>query len=213
MLKRFSAIVLAGGAAAALTIGLGTTSSFATTAAKTWTVTPGGTITGKATNVKLTDTASNTVLTCKTSGAGGTAKSGSGQKGTDLVPITSSTFTTCSGPLSLTFTVTTSASTSNPWELSATTYASGVTHGTLTNIKATLSGTGCSATVGGTTATATGSVKGTYTNSTGKLKILPTGGTLHIWNVSGCFGLLTNGDASSFVGTYTITPKQTITSP
>ena len=65
----------------------------------------------------------------------------------------------------------------------------------------------------GTTATTKGKVKVTYTNSTGKLKVLPTGGNLHVCNVSGCAGLINSGDATQFSGTYTVTPKQTITSP
>jgi hypothetical protein len=56
-------------------------------------------------------------------------------------------------------------------------------------------------------------VKVTYTNSTHKLKVLASGGTLHVWNVSGCAGLINSGDATTFVGTYLVSPAQTITSP
>jgi hypothetical protein len=52
-----------------------------------------------------------------------------------------------------------------------------------------------------------------YTNSTGKLKVLTTGGNLHIYKVVGCAGLIASGDALTFSGTYTASPKQTITSP
>ena len=69
-------------------------------------------------------------------------------------------------------------------------------------------------TVGGTTAGSKGKVKVTYTNSSGKLKVLTTGGNLHVFNVSsGCGGLINTGDPTVFSGTYTISPKQTITSP
>jgi hypothetical protein len=194
-------------AAAVLTIGLGTTQALAAT----WTVSPGGKITGKAGTTTLKDTTSGNSLTCKSSKAGGTAKSGSGLSGTDLASITTSTFSNCTGPLSLVFTVKTS---DLPWALNAISYKSGVTKGTLTGIHATLTGSDCSATVDGTSATAdNGQVDGTYTNKTHKLKILTTGGNLHVYNVSGCLGLLNNGDTTTFSGSYTITPAQTISSP
>jgi hypothetical protein len=52
-------------------------------------------------------------------------------------------------------------------------------------------------------------------NSNGKLK-LPGTGTMQITNVTGCSGLFNNGptpDSASLSGAYTVTPKQTITSP
>jgi hypothetical protein len=88
-----------------------------------------------------------------------------------------------------------------------------VTTGTITGLEATVSGTGCSATIAGTSATTTGTVRATYTNSTGVLKVLPTGGTLHAYNVSGCFGLINNGDPISMSASYKVAPKQTMTSP
>ena len=58
-----------------------------------------------------------------------------------------------------------------------------------------------------------GKVKVTYKNSTGKLSVLATGGNLHVFNVSGCAGLINSGDATQFTGVYTVTPKQKITAP
>jgi hypothetical protein len=46
-----------------------------------------------------------------------------------------------------------------------------------------------------------------------QLTVLATGGNLHIYNVSGCFGLINSGDTATFGGSYQITPKQVITSP
>ena len=87
-----------------------------------------------------------------------------------------------------------------------------MTQGSITGITASLSGSGCTATVAGTTASTTGKTTGTYTNSTHVLKV--SGGNLHVWNVSaGCLGLINSGDASTFTGSYKITPAQTITSP
>jgi hypothetical protein len=208
MHKRISALVLSG-AAVALTLGLSVTSASATTA-KTWTVTPGGNITGTSGTTTLKDTTTGNSLTCKSSSTSATLKSGSGLSGTGLGSVTALSFKTCTGPLSLTFTV----SVGNlPYVLSATKYKSGVTTGTISGIHATLSGSDCSAVVdGATSGTAdNGKVTVTYTNSTGKLKVLTTGGTLHIYDVSGCLGLLNNGDVSTFSGSYTVKPKQTIT--
>jgi hypothetical protein len=53
----------------------------------------------------------------------------------------------------------------------------------------------------------TGTVNVTYDNNTDKLAV--KGGTLHIWNVAGCFGLINSGDAASYAATL----SQTITSP
>jgi hypothetical protein len=40
--------------------------------------------------------------------------------------------------------------------------------------------------------------------------VSPTGGTLHIYNVSGCASLIASGDPTQFSGSYTVSPKQTI---
>lgn len=205
MRKRLATLLGAGGAAA-LMVGLMAPAAIAAT----WTVTPGGTVTGTAGTTTLKDTSTNTVLTCKSSSTTTTLKKGSGLAGAGIGSITALSFASCTGPLGITFTVT---SNKLPWHLNAVSYASGVTHGTITGINATLSGPSCSALVAGTTATTTGTVKATYSNTTHKLTVSPTGGTLHIWNVSGCFNLIHSGDASTFTGAYAISPAQTITSP
>jgi hypothetical protein len=208
MRKHLTAVLLSSGAAA-LALGLGTATAMATTTA-TWTLTPGGAVNGAAGVTKLLDTTTHQTLQCKSSATKATLKTGSGQVN-PLGNITSVTFSNCTGPGGLQFTVATSASTTKPWHLTGTTYASGVTHGKITGITASLSGVGCSATVAGLTATTPGTTTGTYTNSTGILKV--SGGNLHVWNVSGCLGLINTGDGTTFTGNYTITPKQTITSP
>jgi len=200
---------LVASAAVAVTVTLGATSSVATTA-KTWTVKPGGSITGQASHPALKDTATGTVVTCQAMTTAGTAKSGTGLTN-PLGKVTSVTFTNCTGPGSIALTVTASASKTTPWKLDGVTYGSGVTQGKLTGVTGRVSGTGCSATVSGTTSTTPGTVKGTYTNSTHVLKA--SGGNLHIWNVSGCFGLANDGDPTILKGNVTITPGLTITSP
>jgi hypothetical protein len=209
ILKRTYGILFAGAATAAV-IGVSAAPAFAAT---TWTVSPGGAITGKSGTTTLKDTTTGNSQTCESSSTSGTLKSGSGLSGTDLGSITALSFKTCTGPLGVTFTYT---SNDLPWHLNAVSYDSstGVTTGTITGIDLTLSGPSCSADVDGTSADShTGKVNTTYTNSTGKLKVLTTGGNLHFYDVIGCgfTGGINNGDTFTFNPTYTVTPKQTIT--
>lgn len=201
--------IAVGSAAAALALGISTTAAMATTA-KTWTIKPGGKVTGTSSNTILKDTKTGTTLKCTSSKTTATLKKGKGQTN-PLGKISSVTFSGCTGPGGIPITAKTSASKAHPWNLNGTSYSGGVTHGSITGIKATISGTGCSASVAGTKASANGMVTGTYTNSTGILKV--SGGNLHIWNVKGCFSLIKSGDPSTFTGSYKISPKQTITSP
>jgi hypothetical protein len=208
--KRLTRRVLFTGAAAAVAVGA--SAGVALAVAITFTITPGGAITGTAGTTTLTDTNTGSVLTCTSSVSKGTLKKGSGVSGANLGSITSQTFSNCTGPLGLTFNVTTKHF---PWTLSGTSYnaTKGVTTGFINGIEASLAGPSCSLNVAGTTATTPGKVKVTYTNSTGKLAVQTTGGTLHVWNVVGCAGLINTGDATTFKGTYAVTPKQKITSP
>ena len=209
MRKHLTALLIGSGAAA-LALGIGT-AAMATTAT-TFTVKPGGAVTGTAGKTVLKDTKTGTVLTCVSSATKATLKKGSGVSGTALGKITSVTFSTCTGPGGLKFTATTSASTTHPWHLNATSFSNGVTKGTITLVTAALSGNGCTATVAGTTATSTGKTNGSYSNSTHVLTA--SGGNLHVWNVSaGCLGLINTGDGTTFTGKYKISPAQTITSP
>jgi hypothetical protein len=197
----------AGSAVAATSAGAAATNH---KVAATWTVKPGGAITAKSGKTTLKDKKTGTVLTCTSSSGKGTAKKGSGLSGAGIASITSLGFSNCTGPLSLTFTVHTAHF---PWKLNAKSFSGGVTTGTISRIHATLSGPSCKATVDGTGASANnGTVTAKYSNSTGKLSTTGAG-NLHIYNVQGCAGLIGNGDASSFVGSYAVSPKQTIKSP
>jgi hypothetical protein len=207
MRKHLTAVLLSSGVAA-VALGIGST-ALATTAT-TWTIKPGGAVTGTAGKTILKDTKTGTTLTCTSSKTVAKLKKGSGQVN-PLGTISSVTFSGCSGPGGIPITATTSASSTHPWKLNGTSFSGGVTHGSITGIKATISGAGCKASVAGTSASATGKVTGTYTNSTHILKV--SGGNLHIWNVNGCFSLINNGDPSTFTGSYKISPAQTITSP
>jgi hypothetical protein len=182
------------------------------TQASTWTVSPGGNATGKASNVQFKDTATGTIVVCKTSTKTTIWVSGSGLSGVHIIHITKVTFITCTVD-GITVTITIITSTTIIIYFNALSYKTGVTTGKITGLEGTVSGTGCSASIAGTSATTPGTVKATYTNSTGKLKVLPTGGTLHAWNVSGCFGLINNGDPITLSATYKVSPQQTMTSP
>jgi hypothetical protein len=215
VLNRISAIITAGTAAAALTATLGAAPSSATTAAKTWTVKPGGSVTVSGSLV-LKDPKTGTPSPCKSVKLDANLKSGSGLAGPGIGSISSSTFAGCSVATGFDpFVVTVNGL---PWKLNATSYdaKTGVTTGTITGIDLAATGTpGCYAVLDGTAAGAdNGMIQFTYTNSTGRLKLLPKGGNLHWWAVSGCAGLLgRGGDPAQPSGTLTVTPKQTITSP
>src|SRR5215470_12846177 len=107
MRKHLTAILLSSGAAA-LALGLGTATAMATTTT-TWTIKPGGAVTGSAGKTTLKDVNTGQTLTCASSATAATLKKGSGLTN-PLGKITSVTFSTCTGPGGLTFTVATSAS-------------------------------------------------------------------------------------------------------
>src|SRR5690348_14877560 len=134
-------------------------------AAITFTISPGGAITATAGTTKLKDVNTGSVLQCTSSSSSGTLKSGHGIGASNLGSITALSFSNCTGPLNLTFTVSNSGF---PWTLSGSSFnsTSGVTTGHISGIFSHLSGPGCSADVAGTTATTPGKVKVTYTNST-----------------------------------------------
>jgi hypothetical protein len=204
--NRLSKGILLTGATTTLVIGVGIGVALAVTAAPEIDVTPAGNITASAGTTTLKDTNTGSVLTCTSSSSSGSLNA---EGDPTLGSITALSFSNCTGPLGLTFTVTNS---NFPWKLTASAFNSGtgVTTGKISGIKSHLSGPSCSADVAGTTATTPGTVKVTYTNSSGVLKTSLTGGTLHVFNVVGCAGLINTGDATQFSGSYTVSPKQTI---
>jgi len=207
--KRIAAALFSAGAAAALTIGLSATSSLAATA--TWTVSPGGAVTGRAGATTLTDTKSGVSLSCTSSNLKGSLHSGKGLSGTGLGTVTSVAFNNCT-VLSVTISL---SSGKVAWNLNASSYnsATGTTKGTITGIHLAVKSSVCSAVVDGTGATAhNGKVSVTYSNKTHALKILPLG-NLHVYRVSGCGGAISNGDAGTITGSYKVSPLQKITSP
>lgn len=206
--KRIAEALFSAGAAA-LIIGLSATSSLA--AAATWTVSPGGAITGKAGTTTLTDTTSNVSPSCTSSKQAGSLKSGKGLSGKGTGTVTSVAFNKC-GVLSVAISL---SSGKVAWKLNASSYnsATGTTTGTITGIHLAVKSSVCSAVVDGTSATAkNGQVSITYSNKTHVLKILPQG-NLHVYNVSGCGGAISDGDAGTITSSYQVSPIQKITSP
>ena len=209
MRKRLTAVLLSSGAAA-LALALGTTAAMASNVNATWSVSPGGNISFSGTG-QVKDASTGTVAKC-TIKMTGTLKSGHGLAGAALGTIKTASFTSCT-IATVAVTVTTHGL---PWKLNASSFnaTGGVTTGNISGIDLVATAPGCSATLDGTAAGANnGKTKITYTNSTGKIKLLAAGGNLHSYAVSGCFGLVNNNDVQQASGSGTVTPKQTITSP
>lgn len=194
---------------AALSLGLSATAAQAATI--TWTVTPGGAIAGSAGTTTLTDSTSGLKVICTSSSLAGSLKSGSGLKGKGIGRVTSIAFNNCTVD-SLTLSVSTGTV---AFPLNAKSYVSTsrVVRGSISGIHFAVSSSVCGFTVDGTSGTAdNGTVKVSYANSSHALKILPKKSTLHIYNVTGCLGAVSSGDAVSISASYKITPAQTITS-
>ena len=199
-------------AATASVIGLAAAPALAAT---TWTVKPGGAVTGTAGKTVVTDKTAGASVTCTSSVAKGTLKKGSGLAGKGIGTVTSLAFKGCtvSG-------ITVGVTITGKMPLNATAYnaTTKVASMTITKIHGTfsVSAISCSATIDGTSATAhNGMVKATFSNTTDTLKVLASGGNLHLYNVSsGCsVGGVANNDAVNFTGGYKFAPKQTIKSP
>jgi len=212
MSNRFARILAAGGAAV-LVAALGVTTAWAAATTKTWTIQPGGAIKAASTRFAFTDTTTGNVTVCRSSAASGTLKSGSGLPGSDAGSLSAVSILTCSGAAGPRYTLQPGGL---PWHVNFSSYnaTKGVARGTVSHMHIALSGTGCTAMIDGTGATADdGHVTFKYTDSTGQLKVLTTGGNLHFYDVAGCLGIFDSGDPATLSVTYTVTPQQSITSP
>jgi hypothetical protein len=211
MSKRMGSLFLTAGAVA-LVVGLTAAPSLASTAT-TWNVSPGGAVSliqsGRFTLADITT--GHSIVCARTKGTG-QFRSGSGLRGTGIGSVSALSVSQCTGPGGLTFTMTPRHL---PWALNATSYDPAITAGTVTGtisgLHVALSGTGCQATVDGTSATAdNGQTEIHYHNSLGKLKIRTEGSTLHLYHVRGCGGVINSGDAVTFSSAYHVNPAQTI---
>jgi hypothetical protein len=182
-------------------------------AAATWTVRPGGPVSLTSLQFVVRDTTTASQLSCAPARFSSTLKGGGGLAGTRIGAVTSGGSTQGNGPLGLPFTLT---ATDLPWHVNVSSYnaATGVVTGHLSHIQAKLAGPSCRAVIDGTSGTAgDGIVRFTYTNSTATLRVLPNGGNLHFYHLSGFAGLFTGGGPVTISGKLSVSPKQTITSP
>lgn len=174
--------------------------------AATWTVTGGGTFhsglsKGTTLSISVTTSTFGTItLTCKTATLGGGFTGGKGLPGTGLGHATSATFgssaSKCTGPAGSTGTG--KITTGTKWSINGVSYSKGVTTGTITGLNATVS---FSDPLGSCTAVVTGTVKDTYTNTTGILRITGASLTVKSGSGAGCGGSLTGDKASLNTGT------------
>ena len=216
VLRRPASIVLT---IAAVAAAAGMVAPSASAATKTWTIAKGGAVTAASKNFTFTDVTAKRSLPCKAATAKARLKSGRHLPGVNAGLVTAATASGCSVPGVPGVTVTISPG-HLPWHLNLVSYnaKTGVTTGTLTGLHINFGVPliGCTAVVDGTgkKPVNNGRVAVTYTNKTGKLAILKTGGNLHLYNVAkACAGVVKNGDSIAVTGTYTVTPKQKITSP
>jgi hypothetical protein len=198
-------------AAAALATGPG---AAAAATVRTWTISPGGAVTAMTGKTTLKDTRTGAIITCASSGMSGTLKAGSGLPGSGIGSLATSVYSQCSaGPFAATVTAG-----GLPWRLNLTSYdrSTGVARGTISHLQiaAAPSFSSCTAVIKGTNGTAPDGVASvSYTSKTGILKVLPTGGGLHWYHVRRCAGIINNGDAATITASYTVSPRQVITSP
>jgi hypothetical protein len=192
--------------ASALAIGLSATMALATTATLTVKVSGSsstGTVTASSSKTVLTD--NGVSVTCTSSKATSVIKNGThmGTSPVGIGTVTKLSFSGCTGPLGgVTVTVH-----SLPYKLSIDSKTvSGKTDGIISGVNTFVSTTGCSFTT-------SGSAPGFYNNGnhtlnmTSKLPITPLNkAQLTISGVSGCAGLIHNGDHPTYTATYTVSP-------
>ena len=195
--------------ATAAAIGLGATAATATSATLTAKVTNGGTYTATSSNTTLSD--HGVSVTCTSSKASGTIPTKT-YHGTAPITVGTSaklSFSGCTGPLGA---VTVKVN-KLPYKVQADskTNSKGQTAGAVAGANTSVSMTGCSFKV-------TGSAPGFYTNSSHVLALTPTlpitplnTAQLTVSNVSGCAGLVNNGDHPTYTGSYKVSKAIKIT--
>ena len=164
-----------------------------------WTVSVGGSSTGApasytattvGTNPDITFTVPGLTLNCDDGTANGTITPGA--TASKAGEIAGSSFNGCLGPLGIPLNVTQVGT----WDINiAGDNVGGVTPGSIGSISASVSNPG-----GACDFDVTGSVGGSFDENTQQLSA--SGGGLTVSNVSGCFGLIQNGDPATFDGAY-----------
>jgi hypothetical protein len=190
-------------AAAAAAIGLGATTALASTSTLTVKVTKGGSYTASSSKTVLTD--NGVSVTCTGSKASGSVPTKTYSNATTPVTVGTSaklSFSGCTGPLGA---VTVKVN-KLPYKVQtdSKTNSKGQTDGMISGANTSVSMTGCSFTV-------TGSAPGYYTNGSHTLTLTPklpnkalNKAQLTISGVSGCAGLVSNGDHPTYTSTYTL---------
>jgi hypothetical protein len=194
--------------AAALAIGLGATTALAATTltVKVTGSSSTGAISASTSKTTFKDTRSGVTVTCTSSKSKATVANGThtGTSPVKIGSVSSLSFTGCTGP---TGAVTIKVN-KLPYSLKIDSKTvSGKTDGMVTGVNNTVITTGCSFVV-------TGSAPGFYNNGTHtltqtpKLPITPLNkAVLTVSGVSGCAGLVLNGDHATFTATYTVSPS------
>ena len=203
-----AALVACLGVIAALAVAPGPATAVA---AVTWTIKPGGSVTAMSGKATFKDTATGSIFTCLSVSMTGTLKSGSGLSGSGGGSISAVTFTNCTSPLGLVIPL---KAAGLPWHVNLSSESSGVVTGSISHMQMVDKSAPCNFVLDGTGGTARdGHVKFRYTDGTGRLQVLTTGGGLHYYAVAGCAGLFNTGDPGTLSDTFALSPRQAITSP
>lgn len=217
--KRTGSRLLAAAATTAAVVGLCAAPALASTPLSTTRLTVkisnGGKFTAKATKTVLSNRGINVVCTSgkkPASSASGNIPSGThrGKSPVKVGTASNLAFNNCNGPLGAVHT----RVMAEPYKVfvDSKTNRKGQTDGYISGVKVHVTMTACSFNV-------TGSAPGFYTNGkhtltmTSKLPVkATTRARLTVANVSGCAGLVKNGDHPTFTSTFTLSRKGTIRS-
>jgi hypothetical protein len=209
MRKRVGRVLFTTAAAAAI-VGLSVGSALASTSLSVK-VSGGGSYKATAGTTILQQGSGATAIkvTCTSSDGKGSLKSGSyhGKAPLKLGTVSSLSFNSCTGPLGP---VTNSVVAKPVLSADSKTNSKGETAAVITNVDVNVSTTSCTFTV-------TGSAPGYYKNSNHTLYMTPTPpfkekAALTIGSVSGCEGLIKNGDHPTYTATYKVSRKIKISS-
>lgn len=201
-------VLIAASAAAVSLLTIAVSVAPVAAATATWTVTPGGSFasfSGSGHNQRFTDPSTSAEILCPDLQISGRFKSGTGLVN-PVGTITSVGSNFAAGqPYGCTVSGTAGTVdimvTFSPVKIRAVRYDAdeNLTNGALAGIHAAFSSPACSGIIDGTSATAgNGLVRFSYQDNIGFLLTLFAGARLHLFNVSGCGGLLNSGDALSF---------------
>jgi hypothetical protein len=174
--------------------------------AATFTVTPTGPYTGaSAGTVVFRNTRTGQTVACTSSAMSGNVPSSTVTDAQDAASINAMNWSGCTFA-GMSTTVTAALP---PWFIRLISALVGGARAGVRLFKALIQLTGCQATL---EISAGATLEVTYSNLSGRLTFTGSG-TLTAQGVIGCFGLILVGDQFTLTGTFSITPKWTITSP